>query len=103
MKATAQPASAPSRYWVGDGAEPVPPSAGGRSDCQVYAPALSSALPSTSRPRTDGAVRAPSGFARYSSSVAWMISGCMARLLRLAVLISADATGDGRTRHRGYH
>src|SRR5712691_1571977 len=60
MNATAQPASAPSKYAVGLGARFSPPIAVGRSASQLNGPADSRACPLTSDAVTAGAERARS-------------------------------------------
>ena len=71
--ATAQPASAPSRYAVGLGARFAPPSRAGRSASQLNGPADRRARPFTSVAVTVGRVRALAGSARNTASVSAIV------------------------------
>src|SRR5918995_2146848 len=89
MKATAHPASAPSRYNVGLGARLPPPTTGGRSASQANGPPVSRARPSASVAFTAGAVCADNGLARN-----------LAMLSSSSLRVMGHLLGSGTTPHR---
>src|SRR5918995_4399642 len=90
MKATAHPASAPSRYNGGLGAGLPPPTTGGRSTSQAKGPPVSRPRPSASVAFTAGAVCADNGLARN-----------LAMLSSSSLTVMGHLLGSGATPYRG--